>query len=141
MTTNLTPAERALLNEQTIHGEGPQREIAPGVALAPLTFARRRLLQRAASHMVRVGASDSEQLHTYILMLALPEPEARAAARSIDDLEDALDSFFGEKFGVSVPASALIASRACFDHDIAAIEAATVDVINSETKEPGSPNS
>jgi len=154
--SQLTPEERALLNDQTMAGEGPTRDIAPGITLDALSFTRRRLLQRAASHMVRVGASDSEQLHTYILMLALPEPEARAAARSIDDLEDArkasrdidsletgLDTFCQSHFGMAIPASVLALARACFDHDIRSIEAAMVDTVArpGTTESQAPPNS
>jgi hypothetical protein len=143
MNAELTPEERALLNEQTIHGEGPAREVGP-VTLDVLTFTRRRLLQRAAAHMMRVGAPDSEQLHTYILMLALPLAEAQKAARSVEELEAAMDSFFSKNFGMVVPAEYLSQARVCFDSDMKAIEAAMVSVVakpSASTGEPPPPNS
>jgi hypothetical protein len=122
----MTDAERALLNEQTMNDEGPDRKVGPWV-LDVMSFARRRLVARGGAHMKRVGAPDSEYLGCYIFCMAAPLDVVREAVRSIDGLEVAMDGFLSA-VGVALPESVLVPARACFDADMLAIEAATVDV-------------
>lgn len=130
---NLTPEERALLNDQTLHDEGPARQVGR-LVLAPLTFRRRRFMGRVFALMQANGATDAELLYGYIAAMALPESEIRAASREIAAWDDALDGFFEQHFAGHPSPEQLAQARAIFDHDMASLSAASVEV---ETR-PGS---
>jgi hypothetical protein len=123
----LTPEERALLNDQTIHGEGPARVVGP-VTIADITFRRRRFMGRVFALMQANGATDAELLYGWIAAMALPEDVIRTAARDIAAWDDVLDGFFEQNFGGNPSPDILAAARAIFDHDMASLQAASVEV-------------
>ena len=123
----MTPEERALLNDETIHGEGPARLVG-GVKLAEVTFRRRRYMGRIFALMQANGASEAEMLYGWIAAMALPESVLQSTARDIALWEDALDGFFDEHFGGNPLPEVLSEARRLFDHDMAALTAASVEV-------------
>ena len=123
----LTSEERALLNDQTIHGEGPARTVGP-VTIADITFRRRRYMGRVFALMQANGATETELLYGWMAAMALPEDVIRAAARDIATWEDALDGFFEKHFGGNPSPEDLATARKIFDHDMASLKAATVEV-------------
>ena len=123
----LTPEERALLNDQTLHSEGPARIVGP-VTIAEVTFRRRRFMGRVFALMQANGATDAELLYGWIAAMALPEDVVRNATRDIGAWDDALDGFFENHFGGNVSAEDLAAARRIFDHDMDSLKAASVEV-------------
>jgi hypothetical protein len=123
----MTPEERALLNDQTIHGEGPARMVG-NVPIADLTFRRRRYMGRVMSLMQADGATDSEMLYGWIAAMALPESTIKTALRSVSLWEDALDDFLEKNFR-NTPASEYIDDALrIFLHDMESMKAASVEV-------------
>lgn len=128
----MTPEERALLNCETPIVSGPARMVG-NVPLADLTFRRRRYMGRIFALMQKHGATDAELLYGWIVAMALPEPELKAAARDASLWEDTLDSFFDKNFG-GEPSSAVMAeARRIFDHDLTIGSGSTQDPAASKT--------
>jgi hypothetical protein len=119
---------RELLNEQTAHDDGPDRRVGPVVLDVP-SFRRRRLLGRIFQRMNEVGASEAELLYAYIAALAMPVDEVRRASVTGAAWEDAMDEWFQRNFTGMPPTDSLLAARRIFDHDMAAIVAATVEIV------------
>ena len=123
----MTPEERTLLNEETLHGEGPIRLVG-AVELAAVSFRRRRLLGRIFHWMQSGGATEAELLYGYIAVLGTAEADLRAATSSAAAWDDALDNFFEARFAGHPSTEELFAARRLFDYDMNAIAAASVDV-------------
>ena len=138
---DLTPAEIALLNEQTYHGETAPRSVGPHT-LAPLTFRRRRLLGRCYDYLRKNSASELEYLYGYIALMCLPEDSLNASMRSEDAWFSALDGWFEKHYPGGIPAADLEQARIVFDDDIRRITAATVDIVprDPSLKDATSPN-
>lgn len=139
---NAEDQARELLNESIAHDDGPSRTIGP-VTLDVPSFRRRRYLGRVFGHMSAMGASEAELLYAYVACLGMPVEDARKVSASAAGWEDAMDAWFEFSFGGMPDGEALLSARKIFDHDMAAIKAATVEVVpkpNSQDKD-APPNS
>lgn len=135
----LTLEERALLNDQTLHSEGPARTVGP-VTIAEVTFRRRRFMGRIFALMQANGATDAELLYGWIAAMALPEDVIRTASRDIAAWDDALDGFFEKHFEGNISPEDLATARQLFDHDMASLTAASVEVeARPDSNDKGAP--
>jgi hypothetical protein len=119
---------RELLNAATAHDDGPDRHVGPVVLDVP-SFRRRRYLGRVFQRMIEAGATEAEHLYAYIAALGMPEETVRRASASLAAWEDAMDAWFQKEFTGMPSSDSLLAARKIFDHDMAAIVAATVEIV------------
>lgn len=125
---NAEDQARELLNAATAHDDGPDRRVGPVVLDVP-SFRRRRYLGRVFQRMSDAGATEAELLYAYIAALGMPQEDVRRASASLAAWEDAMDLWFQKTFTGMPTTDSLVAARRIFDHDMAAIAAASVEVV------------
>jgi len=122
----MTPAERALLNEQTMLDT--EERVFCGIELLPVTVKSQRYLERIVTWYGAVNGTPRELSLAYAFALSLPLEKLRAVAGGFARFEEGLDDFVAA-LPTPVPAAELERLSALMERDTAQIEAAQVEIV------------
>ncbi len=125
MTTNLSPTERALLNEEAMHDDTDR--IFCGLELGPLTISARRYVERMIYRYSTIKASPRESALGYAFLLTKSLNEMRKISREIDDFEREMDKWL-QTLPDPVPEEELARLENIVARDMQLIEAALVEI-------------
>lgn len=138
---SLTPEERALMNDETVH-DSRDRSFC-GIELGHVDIINRRYIERLMSKFSEFGYSTKEIALGYAFILTLDMPRLRVAARSMDAFDEGLDAFI-KPLPSPLPAGELTRLQKIVAEDVKAIKAAHVELKakpGASTDQDAPPNS